>query len=499
MREAFPQQMKLGQVAIKDIKLNPKSRDDIPQVLMGLQWLYTNEPVREEIFNLLVEKLQPKKSMDNGRPGMSYWEIFVMGILRLTLNWDYDALHEQANEHQKIRQMLGQTWAIPQEYSLQAIKDNVRLLTPEILDQINQITVKAGHNLVKKKEGEEQLKSRVDSFVVETNIHYPTDTNLLWDAMRKVIILIAELCLLCGLTDWRQHHFNLKQVKRHFRKTQIKKGRKKSDPTPQQEAQQKTKQEEAVKDYVQLCEHYLQRALITLGKLNDSELNPKAQDLIKEIEKYIKHAKRQIDQIDRRVLRNETIPHEEKVFSLFQPHTEWISKGKAGVSVELGVRVCIAEDQHQFILHHQVMYEQSDSEIAIPMVEKMKEKFPELYSCSFDKGFHSPANQKKLKELLPSVALPRKGKLSKSAKEIESSEAFQEAKQKHSAVESAINALEVHGLDRCPDSGTDGFDRYVSLAILARNIQRIGAILQQKNKKREQRKKRKLERQRSID
>ena len=65
---------------------------------------------------------------------------------------------------------------------------------------------------------------------------------------------------------------------------------------------------------------------------------------------------RQIDQIERRVLKGEVIPHEEKVSSIFEEHSEWISKGKAGVPVELGVRVCVLEDQYQFILHHRIMW-----------------------------------------------------------------------------------------------------------------------------------------------
>ncbi len=90
------------------------------------------------------------------------------------------------------------------------------------------------------------------------------------------------------------------------------------------------------------------------------------------------------------------------------------------------------------------------------------------------------------------VALRRKGKLSEASKAIESSEEFKKAQAKHSAVESGINALEVHGLDRCPDHGLEGFQRYVALAIVARNIQRIGAILRNQEIKREERKKRKL-------
>ena len=100
-----------------------------------------------------------------------------------------------------------------------------------------------------------------------------------------------------------------------------------------------------------------------------------------------------MDQTTRRVIHGEVIPHEEKVFSIFEPHTEWISKGKAGVPVELGVKVCILEDQHQFILHHRVMEKETDEQVCIPMVVEAKKRFPKLNACSFDKGFHSPANQ----------------------------------------------------------------------------------------------------------
>ena len=85
------------------------------------------------------------------------------------------------------------------------------------------------------------------------------------------------------------------------------------------------------------------------------------------------HAHRQID---RRVLQGERIPHEEKVFSLFQPHTEWISKGKAGVPVELGLRVCVMEDRDRFILHHQVMEKRTDDQAAMSMVDETRERFP---------------------------------------------------------------------------------------------------------------------------
>ena len=208
---------------------------------------------------------------------------------------------------------------------------------------------------------------------------------------------------------------------------------------------------------------------------------------IQEIQGYIAHAERQIDQIRRRVVEGESIPHHEKVFSIFEEHTEWISKGKAGISQELGLRVCIVKDQFGFILHYRVMQNETDDKIAVPIIQETKDRFAELASCSFDKGFHSPENQEKLRDLLDQVVLPRKGKLSAINKEIENSEDFREVRRKHSAVESSINALENHGLDRCRDHGIKGFKRYVGLAVLARNIQIIGHVLQQKKLKQLQR------------
>ncbi len=213
--------------------------------------------------------------------------------------------------------------------------------------------------------------------------------------------------------------------------------------------------------------------------------------LIGNIKYFMTDAVRQIDQIERRVIQGEKIPHEEKVFSIFQRHTEWIVKGKAGVPVELGVRVCVLEDQYQFILYHMVMEKQTDDQVAVPMVEETKNRFENLDSCSFDRGFHSPDNQRELGEKLNVVALKRKGKLSGKAREIEKSIEFQAAHDKHSAIESAINGLEVHGLDQCPDDGITGFKRYISLAIVARNISRIGAILKQQQRKHTTNKKKK--------
>jgi hypothetical protein len=133
--------------------------------------------------------------------------------------------------------------------------------------------------------------------------------------------------------------------------------------------------------------------------------------------------------------KGETIPHHEKAFSIFEEHTEWINKdkGKAGISQELGLKVCIVKDQFGFILHHRVMQKETDNQIAVPIIEETKSRVPALASCSFHKGFDSPSNQEKLAGMLDRVALPRKRKLSAINKEIENSAQFIAARHKHSA------------------------------------------------------------------
>jgi hypothetical protein len=447
-----------------------------------LQYLYTDKQLRAEIFEVLARLTPEAINPELGRPGMALWKIFVMGSLRLNLNCDYDRLMELVNNHKTIRQMLGHGFTDDElTYRLQTLKDNVQLFTPEILDEINQVVVRAGLKLKKK----ESLAGRCDSFVVETNVHYPTDINLLLDAVRKTITLTAGYAGMTGLDGWRQSDYNCRQVKKAHRKAQQIKRSSSRDAIKKERRQARIVQ--AHRDYVELARKFIHKSQATLAaEVVDIDLSAMAKAL--EIQAYINHAQRQMEQIERRVIHGETIPHEEKVFSIFQPHTEWISKGKAGVPVELGLKVCIVEDTRGYLLHHQVMERQTDDQIAIDLIVQTQARYPNLRACSFDKGFHSPENQVELAKKLDRVVLPKKGRCNKQEQDRQDSEAFKTSRRKHSAVESGINALEVHGLDRCLDHGINGFKRYVALAVVARNIQKLGAELHKIIQKQEKRK-----------
>ena len=520
MRETIRPQLQLGESAIGAIEIDAKSGDDIPRLLRALQHIYVTPELREPVFAILAEVLPQRPdgegpvSSETGRPGMTQWQMLVLGTLRLELNADYDRVQELANAHRTARQMLGHSdWADETRWSVQTLKDNLRLFTPEVLERINAVVVAAGHALLRKSL-DDGLEVRCDSFVVETDVHYPTDINPLYDAVRKVIETSAALCEGEGLSDWRQSAYNLRCLtimgraepprtmkcrlapdpsltptlsrrareqtrcanfivkKAHRCAQQLKRSTAKD---PEQRAARQATIRAAHEDYLDLAKQFLERAQFTRIKLEHACKLPAV--LLTALDDYLAHGERQIDQVRRRVLNGETIAHHEKVFSIFEPCTEWINKGEAGVPVELGLLVAVSEYQFGFILNHRVMQKETDEQVAEPLVADLAERYRTVISVSMDKGFHSPANQQGLAEIIDFPVLPKKGKCSPSELEREHHPRFRRLRRRHSAVESAINALGAHGLDRCADHGLEGFTRHFSLAEVARDRPSTASVL----------------------
>lgn len=474
MRKICEPQLKLGQIPIEDIVFDLRSRDEITELLLSFQAIYTNRDLRKEVFEILQKMTPPHVDRKNGRPGMDYWSVFVLGTLRLVCKWDFDKLVEIANNHIRLRMMLFHTLEDDFSYALRTVAGNIALLTPEILDELNRVIVKHGHILVGKRP-EEALFGSADSFPLETNVHFPTDIGILFDALRKIITLIPRI----DLDGWRKWRELTKKAKRLWLRSQKSKNR--SAKTEKAKAELGEQIIKAHLEYIGYARTIVERAVGTLSTLETDIVTCLRAE---EVWKHVRHANRQIDQIERRIVNGESIPHAEKVFSIFEEHTRWIKKGKAGVPQQLGLNVCVVKDQYGFILHHRVMESETDDKIAVPIIRETIDRFPEFSGCSFDRGFHSPANQKALSAILKQVVLPRKGKLAKDAREIENTAEFKDRRRKHAAVESSIAALANHGLDRCPDHGVTGFKRYVAIGILARNMQMVGHIIREKERKR---------------
>lgn len=157
MRVFFEPQTDLRYLPINEITFDPRSRHELVVVLRGLQHIFLDKDLNRRIGAALEAALGQERS-HMGRPGMSHWEMLVLGVVRHALKADYDRLHDLANEHRKLREVMGiapraafMSVAEQKRYSLQTIKDNVGLLDESVLLALNGVITDAGHDFVKKK------------------------------------------------------------------------------------------------------------------------------------------------------------------------------------------------------------------------------------------------------------------------------------------------------------------------------------------------------------
>jgi hypothetical protein len=467
MRKRFELQLSIGQTPISEIYIHPKSKNALDQLIAALKEIYCNKEYNDKIFNIIENHL-PKVDKNNGRPGMNLWTVFVSAQVRLCLGLDYDMLHNLSDNHSLLRKLLGFSEVFGEDpfvFEYQNIYDNVSKLDEAMLVEINDVIVEFGHREVFKKKETAALRLKTDSFVVESNVHFPTDYNLLWDCARKCLDSVNFFLKKYPRTEgWRKIKNWRSELKSLMREVgRISGGGGKNKAAKLQKA----------------AESYLSKNRLLLNKLVSEKENlplGDAKDLLKhyELEHYIRLFVKHIDLVDRRMIKGETIPHAEKMMSIFETYTEWVVKGKFHSPVELGKKLSITSDQYDLIIRHKGMNEEQDRDIVIETADAGLNKYHKVDSMSFDKG-HWNADNKALLELeIPHVVLPKLGKLTAEEKEIEESKIFKHLKNKHSAIESNINELEHRGLDRCPDRGYSHFGTYIALGVCAYNLKKIG-------------------------
>jgi transposase, IS5 family len=447
--------------------------------LVALQHIFITPELSEAVFIILEKKICEGKKK-TGRPGMDLWHILVFSVVRHVLNTNWDRLEYLSNNDMSFRNILGVQYEFyPSkgvQFSYQTIVDNVSLIDEKMLNEINEIVVSYGQKLFKKKENEEIVLSlKTDSFAVETNIHFPTDLNLLYDSLRKGIEVIGKAIKQDKIEGWRKYKSIIRDVKSLFRASshQVFRGK-----------------NEAVK--IELVTNYLKKARELSERLKATKASLKHPLHVLALNDYLEYIDKFIDQIDRRILNGNVIPSNEKVYSIFEPHTEWITKGKLNKKVELGHLVLITTDQYGFLVDYKVMDGEKDhaqvSDLCARLKTKLIDKGIKIESMSFDKGFSSKENLATLEAFgAKEIVLPKKGKHTKEDSKREGKESFKAIKRKHSAVESNINMLEHHGLNRCVDKGLKGFKSYVGLSVLAYNVHRLGNKLVADQKKEEDR------------
>lgn len=476
MRKRFEQQLSLGQRPITELPVGGKKQGKLEELIIALKALYCNPEYNQKLFRVL-EKYLVETKKQTGKKGLDLWSIFVLGQVRMCLNTSYEWIHNLANNHLSIRWLMGVEREFGYEraeFSYQRIYDNVTLLTDEMLKEINEIIVDFGHSEVFKKKEEEALRLKTDSFVVESNVHFPTDYNLLWDCARKCTDVIYKfLDKYEDIEGWRKiknWQADLKGFMRELGKASSSGGKGK---------EQRVKQAAATYITKASALHAKLGKELPLLPLNDM----KDLSLAICLEYYTALLGKHIDLVERRIIKGELIPHEEKLFSIFETYTEWIKKGKSRPNVELGKKVSITTDQYNLIVDAEIMDNEQDRDVVIKVADRILTKY-KVASWSFDKGYWRKENKALLQLEVPKVIMPKLGKRNKQEQDEEQSPSFKKLKNKHSAVESNINELECRGLDRCPDRGLKNYKRYISLGICAYNLKKIGAeMLRQEKKK----------------
>jgi len=468
MRKAFDPQRRLDCPEVEQVELNFNCRSEIIPILRALQYIYSRPQLLKDILRLVAADVNPGSDPQRGREGLDYWVILVLAAVRLGCNYDYDQLQDLAENHRQLRQIMGiGAWQDEEEsFNWRRIRDNVCLLAPKTLEKINHLIVDAGHTLMP--DAVETV--RADSFVVETNIHYPTESSLIRDGLRKVLFLAAELAALHVLIGWRQHKHLWKKVKRLSRKIERLAARKK--PGSQQELKRLYRELLATAATILNRAEDLRNALGTADK---EPATPEAQLAV-----FIERTRQVCSTAYRRVLQDEKVPNEEKLFSIFEPHTQLYKRGKANQAVQFGRLVLVYEDGAGFVTHSCVMAREAyDRDVLVKETRRVQRRLKgRIKRASFDRGFHTPENQEALAKIVEQPCLPKPGARQAAQQAKDANVVFHQARQSHPGIESAIGALQSgNGLARCRDRTQRGFIRYIGLGILGRNLHVLGKLL----------------------
>jgi hypothetical protein len=468
MRKPFSRQRRLDCKSPENVPLNFECRHEIIPVLRSLQHIYSQTRLRDEVLELVAQDVNRDCRDDCGRPGMDYWQILVLSAVRLGCDLDYDALQDLAEQHRALRQIMGLGDWDDESFHFRRIHDNICLVCPQTITAIDRLILAEGHRLAP----EAPKKIRADSFVVETNIHYPSESSLIRDGVRKVIELAVAQAEAWDLSGWRQHQHLLEKVRKLSRRIERIASRK--GPNYQ------TRLKKPYRQLLEVSGKILHRARVLCEQLDALDYAPSVVFNTQEIRTFMERTQQVRDTARRRVLQGEKVPNEDKLFSIFEPHTQLYKRGKAGEPAQFGRLLLVYEDAAGFVVHHHLLpRDKGDKDVIVEQTQTLQEFLKGMMeSLSLDRGFHSPDNQVQLLQIVKHPCLPKPGAKQAAQQEKLATLQFRQARQRHPGVESAIGALQSgNGLKRCRDHTEIGFERYLALAVLGRNLHTLGRLL----------------------
>lgn len=460
------------QVSFADWELM-QQRSALDPLLTAISELLDGEEELIERIRLDLERGLKRPSM--GRGGLTPAQVLRSLVLMRVKSWDYRELRERIADGYSLRQFTHfYAQAVPQHY---AFNRAFNRLTPESLRYINELVVQTAVELGL----EDGDRLRVDTTVVQSDIHHPTDNTLLADAVRVITRLVTRLGEIAPRTVTSFHNRS-RAAKRRSQQIQRMTSR-----------ERQTRQTRKYRQLIEITREVVQSARVALHKsematVSDVLEAAKLKVLRQEIEHYCQLGDKVIDQTRRRVLEGEKVPNEDKVFSIFEPHTDLIKRGKVLTPEEFGHKVFLAESQQGLITQYEVLagnpHDQDHVEVSLEHHRATFGHAPHCYAA--DRGFQSPDNEKACRQRgVKQVCLPQCGGQKTPQREAyEKTPEFKQAQRFRAGIEGRISVLfRGRGMKRCRAKGRERFEVFVAAAVLANNLLRIAALIESQAKK----------------
>jgi IS5 family transposase len=438
-----------------------------------------DDALNDEALLYLVHDALTKrctKSKTRGRPATPAEVVLRVLLLKHMRNWSYQELAREVRANLVYREFtrIG-GGKVPDDKTMGRLG---RQLGPEVIQKVHERVVA----IAQEKKVVSGRKMRVDTTVVETNIHYPTDSSLLGDGTRVLTRAMKKIAKLAGEAGAK-----LRDRSRSIKYRILEIGRASRNKT--EKGQEKLKA--AYKKLLELTSRVVGQAKRYSQEIAGGVKRPK-----KKVDKAVLQRARQaldtmiplvqqvMQQTRVRVFKGNT--HAEgKLLSVFEPNTEVIRKGKASKPTEFGKMAKIQEAENQIVTRYEVFDQRpSDSDLLVPAIEEHQRQLgctPRVVAA--DAGFFSAANETAAEKLgVKRVSIPSHSTKSEQRKKRQKTRWFKTAQKWRTGCEGRISVLKRrHGLNRCRYKGSAGIQRWVGLGVIADNLINIGSYLATKS------------------
>lgn len=446
----------------------------LDKIMQGISDLIDRTPALvQRVYQNLVRGL---KRPQTGRDGLNAEQTLRSFILQRVKNWDLRELRERIADGLTLRIFTAfHSRPVPSHHSFHRAFSR---LTPETMRDLNEAVVKAAVALGL----EDGEKLRLDTTVVETDIHFPTDGTLLWDGVRVITRLVKRL------------REKLPQLSGSF-PDRTRRAKRRSQQISRLTGKSRPRQQvRKYRDLIRITEEVLEKA----GRLAAQAKKVKGLDpftagvvetLVGQIAEFRRLGERVVAQTRRRVLQGEQLPVQDKVFSIFEPHTDLIMRGKVRTPVEFGHKVLLVESGQGLITDYQILKgNPADQDHVKPVLAQHQQCFgapPKLLAG--DRGFYSEDNVAACKQAqVTSECLPQRGGSKTPEREAhEKSRAFKAGQRFRAGIEGRISVLfRGRGMKRCLCESLERFETFVGIAVLANNLLVLAALINKKRARR---------------